>query len=59
MLGRLPTLSLSLTDLLMSLPEFLWPQTQARASEFNVLYMDEELRVTRGNRQELRIFTRV
>ena len=51
-LGRLPEVSLP------QLPEGLRPSRSSRASTFEVLYLDEELRITRGRRGELRVFLR-
>jgi PAP_fibrillin len=51
-LGRLPALTLAL-------PGFLQPPKDTRSSNFRVLYLDDDLRVTRGDRGELRVFTRV
>ena len=40
------------------LPEPLRPSRQARTSTFDVLYLDDDVRITRGSRGELRIFVR-
>lgn len=50
--GRLPEFSLP------QLPEGFRPPRSARASTFEVLYLDEDTRITRGNRGELRVFLR-
>ena len=52
-LGALPALALP------DLPSFLRPGPAQRASSFDVLYLDGDLRVTRGERGELRVFVRV
>ena len=51
-LGRLPEVSLP------QLPEGLRPSKSSRSSTFEVLFLDDELRITRGARGELRIFIR-
>lgn len=43
---------------LPTLPEFLQPPDWTRSSSFDVTYLDEGLRVTRGDRGELRVFLR-
>ena len=52
MLGRLPGLTLP------QLPEPLKPSRRMRSSIFEVIYLDDDLRVTRGDRGELRVFVR-
>ena len=42
--------------MLPQLPEFLKPSRQQRTSSFDVLYLDSDMRITRGSRGELRIF---
>lgn len=51
-LGRLPEVTIP------QLPEGLRPPRDARSSTFEVLYLDEDLRISRGNRGELRVFLR-
>ena len=51
-LGRLPELTLP------QLPAPFRPPARTRSSSFEVLFLDEGLRITRGDRGELRIFTR-
>ena len=52
MLGKLPEVSLP------QLPDALRPSREARSSTFDVLHLDEDLRITRGMRGELRVFAR-
>ena len=52
MLARLPELTVP------QLPEPLKPSRRMRSSTFEVIYLDEDLRVTRGDRGELRAFVR-
>lgn len=40
------------------LPEPFKPSRQQRTSSFDVLYLDSDLRITRGSRGELRIFVK-
>ena len=49
-LGRLPELTLP------QLPSNLRPSRDRRTSTFETLYLDNDLRITRGRRGELRIF---
>eukprot|EP00891_Asterochloris_glomerata_P000080 jgi/Astpho2/80/Aster-04553 len=51
-LGNLPEF------MIPQLPEPLRPSRQARTSTFDVLYLDNDMRITRGSRGELRIFVR-
>ncbi len=51
-LGRLPELTLP------QLPEPFRPQARMRSSSFEVIFLDAGLRITRGDRGELRVFTR-
>lgn len=51
-LGRLPELTLP------QLPAPFRPPARARSSSFEVLFLDAGLRITRGDRGELRVFTR-
>ena len=51
-LGNLPELTLP------QLPEPLRPSRQQRTSRFDNLYLDDEVRVSRGSRGELRVFVR-
>ncbi len=51
-LGRLPQITLP------QLPEPLRPPARARSSSFDVAFLDGGVRVTRGDRGELRVFTR-
>ena len=53
LLGALPAFTLP------DLPAFLRPPSAQRASAFDVLYLDGDLRVTRGERGELRVFVKV
>ena len=53
LLGALPALALP------ELPSFLRPGPAQRTSSFDVLYLDGDLRVTRGERGELRVFVKV
>ena len=53
LLGSLPSLTLP------SLPSFMRPPTAQRTSGFDVLYLDGDVRVTRGERGELRVFGKV
>lgn len=50
LLGNVPEI------MLPQLPEFLKPSRQQRTSSFDVLYLDSDMRITRGSRGELRIF---
>lgn len=43
---------------LPELPEQLQPSIRNRAATFDVLFLDEDLRVTRGDRGEVRVFVR-
>jgi hypothetical protein len=52
LLGRLPEFTLP------QLPEPLKPSRRLRSSTFEVIYLDSDLRVTRGDRGELRVFVR-
>jgi len=54
LLGSLPALSLP-----PGLPAPLRPSAEQRTSSFDVLYLDGDLRVTRGERGELRVFCKV
>ena len=54
LLGSLPPLSLP-----VGLPAPLRPSVSQRTSAFDVLYLDGDLRVTRGERGELRVFCKV
>ena len=54
LLGSLPALSLP-----AGLPAPLRPSASQRTSAFDVLYLDGDLRVTRGERGELRVFCKV
>ena len=54
LLGSLPALSLP-----AGLPAPLRPSVSQRTSAFDVLYLDGDLRVTRGERGELRVFVKV
>jgi hypothetical protein len=49
-LGGLPALRTP------ELPEALRPPAEARSARFDVTFLDPELRVTRGDRGELRVF---
>lgn len=40
------------------LPEFLKPPKELRSGEFETTYVDNDFRITRGDRGELRIFIR-
>ena len=51
-LGRLPELTLP------QLPSNLRPSRDRRTSTFETLYLDDDLRITRGRRGELRIFVK-
>lgn len=51
-LGKLPELTVP------QLPEPLKPSRSMRSSTFEVLFLDDDLRVTRGDRGELRVFVR-
>ncbi len=51
-LSRLPEVTLP------QLPEQLQPSRRMRSSTFEVIYLDDDLRVTRGDRGELRVFVR-
>ena len=50
--GNLPEI------MLPQLPEPLKPSRQQRTSSFDVLFLDSDLRITRGSRGELRIFVK-
>ena len=50
--GNLPDL------VLPQLPEPLRPSRQQRTSSFDVLYLDDNMRIIRGSRGELRIFVK-
>lgn len=52
LLGRLPEFTLP------QLPEPLKPSRAMRSSTFEVIYLDADMRVTRGDRGELRVFLR-
>ena len=52
-LGAAPALTLP------SLPDFLRPSRAQRSSTFDVLYLDGDLRIGRGERGELRVHARV
>lgn len=52
LLGNLPEI------MLPQLPEPFKPSRQQRTSSFDVLYLDSDLRITRGSRGELRIFVK-
>ncbi len=52
MLGKLPELTVP------QLPEPLMPSRQMRSSTFEVLFLDSDLLITRGDRGELRVFVR-
>lgn len=52
MQGNLPDL------VLPQLPEPLRPSRQQRTSSFDVLYLDDNMRIIRGSRGELRIFVK-
>uniref|UniRef100_A0A7S3R5X9 Plastid lipid-associated protein/fibrillin conserved domain-containing protein n=1 Tax=Dunaliella tertiolecta TaxID=3047 RepID=A0A7S3R5X9_DUNTE len=41
-----------------TLPEFLRPSKNLRSAKFEVLYLDTEFRITRGDRGELRIYAK-
>lgn len=51
-LSRLPEVTLP------QLPEQLQPSRRMRSSTFEVIYLDDDLRITRGDRGELRVFVR-
>ncbi len=51
-LGRLPGVTLP------QLPGPLKPSRALRSSTFEVIYLDADLRITRGDRGELRVFVR-
>jgi hypothetical protein len=51
-LGRLPEISLP------QLPDGLRPPEASRESTFDVLYMDDDTRISRGTRGELRVFVK-
>lgn len=38
------------------LPDALRPPSDTRSGEFEVVYLDSDLRITRGDRGELRVF---
>lgn len=40
------------------LPEFLRPPANLRAATFRVTFLDDSMRITRGDRGELRIYLR-
>lgn len=50
--GNLPEI------MLPQLPEPFKPSRQQRTSSFDVLFLDSDLRITRGSRGELRIFVK-
>ena len=52
LLGRLPEFTLP------QLPEPLKPSRSQRSSTFEVIFLDSDLRITRGDRGELRVFVR-
>ena len=52
MLGRLPEFTLP------QLPEPFKPSRSQRSSNFEVVFLDADLRITRGDRGELRVFVR-
>lgn len=54
-LNSVPQFSLPGTD---DLPEQLKPPMRSRSASFDVLFLDDDIRVTRGNRNEIRIFVR-
>lgn len=43
---------------LPNLPEQLQPPRKSRSASFEVVYLDEDIRITRGDRKELRVFLR-
>ena len=51
-LGRLPALRAP------ELPEALQPPADARSARFEVVFLDRDMRLTRGDRGELRVFVR-
>lgn len=55
MLNSVPQFSLPGTD---DLPEQLKPPMKSRSASFDVLFLDDDIRVTRGDRNEIRIFVR-
>ena len=55
LLNSVPQFSLPGTD---ALPEQLQPPKRSRAATFDVLFLDDDLRVTRGDRNEIRVFLR-
>lgn len=52
LLGSLPRLTLP------QLPEALRPPAQLRSATFDVTFLDERMRITRGDREELRVYLR-
>ncbi|KAJ7239232.1 hypothetical protein O6H91_Y441400 [Diphasiastrum complanatum] len=44
---------------LPKLPEFLRPSSNSRSGQFEVTFLDEDFRITRGDRGELRIFVKL
>ena len=40
------------------LPSFLKPPSSVRSGEFDATYVDDDVRITRGDRGELRVFIR-
>jgi hypothetical protein len=51
-LGKLPEFTLP------QLPESFRPPRASRSSTFEEIYLDEDTRITRGDRGELRVFVR-
>ncbi|KAF5842663.1 harpin binding protein 1 [Dunaliella salina] len=41
-----------------ALPEFMRPSRNLRSAKFEVLYLDDDFRITRGDRGELRIYAK-
>jgi hypothetical protein len=51
-LGSIPSLAVP------QLPENLRPPTDLRSAAFDVTFLDDDMRITRGDRGELRVYVR-
>ena len=49
---------IDIPELTGTLPEAIRPPPSTRSGSFNTVFIDEQLRVTRGDRRELRVYTR-
>ena len=56
--GPIPLLSNALSFAVPQLPEALQPPRGLRSASFDVTFLDGDMRITRGDRGELRVYVK-